>query len=138
MFCPNCGTRVEAGVSVCPTCSTNLAPHLAQMPPPPPPPPPPSSLAPSSPSSMAGSPPPPPLAPAGAFPPRSKIVAGLLQIFLGAFGAGRFYTGHTGIAIGQIAAVWLTCGIGWIWPIIDGILMLAGQVSDSNGRPLQD
>src|SRR5262245_38526532 len=77
MCCPNGGTRVEAGVSVCPTCNTNLTAHLAQMqPPPPPPPPPPSSLAPPSPSSVADlPPPPPPPVPAGAFPPRNKIVA---------------------------------------------------------------
>ena len=69
---------------------------------------------------------------------KSKMVAGLLQIFLGSFGAGRFYTGHTGIAIAQIAVSWLTCGIGLIWPIIDGIMMMTGKVPDSEGRPLRD
>jgi TM2 domain-containing membrane protein YozV len=69
---------------------------------------------------------------------KSKMAAGLLQIFLGAFGAGRFYTGHTGLAIAQIAAVWLTCGMGWAWPIVDGILMLAGKINDADGRPLRD
>ncbi len=69
---------------------------------------------------------------------KSKMVAGLLQIFLGSFGAGRFYTGHTGIAIAQIAVSWLTCGVGLIWPIIDGIMMMTGKVPDSEGRPLRD
>jgi len=59
-------------------------------------------------------------------------------LFLGTFGVGRFYTGHIGMAIGQIAAVWLTCGLGVIWPVIDGIMMLAGNVPDSEGRPLRD
>ncbi len=68
---------------------------------------------------------------------KSKVAAGLLEIFLGAFGAGRFYTGHTGIAIAQIAVTWLTCGIGAIWPLIDGVLMLMGNVTDSDGRPLK-
>jgi TM2 domain-containing membrane protein YozV len=68
---------------------------------------------------------------------KSKVAAGLLEIFLGGFGAGRFYTGHTGIAIAQIAVTWLTCGLGAIWPLIDGILMLMGNVTDSEGRPLK-
>ncbi len=69
---------------------------------------------------------------------KSKMVAGLLQIFLGTFGAGRFYTGHTGVAIAQIAVSWLTCGIGAIWPLIDGVMMLTGKVPDAEGRPLRD
>lgn len=69
---------------------------------------------------------------------KSKIVAGLLQIFLGAFGIGRFYLGYTGIAIAQIAVTWLTLGIGGIWPFIDGILMILGKVPDSQGRKLRD
>lgn len=69
---------------------------------------------------------------------KQKLTAGLLQIFLGSFGAGRFYIGDTGIAIAQIAATWLTCGIGGIWPLIDGIMMLTGSVQDPHGRPLRD
>ncbi|MEV6280938.1 NINE protein [Nocardia sp. NPDC051832] len=72
------------------------------------------------------------------FSDKQKLVAGLLQIFLGAFGAGRFYTGHTNLAIAQIAVVWLTCGIGGIWPLIDGIQMLMGSVPDAQGRPLRE
>ena len=72
------------------------------------------------------------------FSDKSKMVAGLLQIFLGIFGAGRFYTGHMGLAIAQIAVTWLTCGAGGIWPLIDGIMMLMGKVPDAQGRPLRD
>ena len=72
------------------------------------------------------------------FSDKSKMVAGLLQIFLGSFGAGRFYTGHMGLAIAQIAVTWLTCGVGAIWPLIDGIMMLTGKVPDAQGRPLRD
>jgi TM2 domain-containing membrane protein YozV len=72
------------------------------------------------------------------FSDKQKLIAGLLQIFLGAFGAGRFYTGHTGMAIAQIAVTWLTCGFGGIWPLIDGIMMLVGKVPDSENRPLRD
>ncbi|HVH41772.1 MAG TPA: TM2 domain-containing protein [Labilithrix sp.] len=72
------------------------------------------------------------------FSDKSKMVAGLLQIFVGYFGVGRFYTGHTGIAIAQIAVSWLTCGLGALWPLIDGIMMLTGKVPDAQGRPLRD
>ncbi len=72
------------------------------------------------------------------FSDKSKMVAGLLQIFLGSFGAGRFYTGHMGLAIAQIAVTWLTCGAGAIWPLVDGIMMLMGKVPDAQGRPLRD
>jgi len=70
---------------------------------------------------------------------KSKLVAGLLQLFLGMFGAGRFYLGYTGMAIGQIAASWLTCGVGALWPVIDGIMILTGSVkTDAKGIPLRD
>jgi TM2 domain-containing membrane protein YozV len=68
---------------------------------------------------------------------KSKLIAGLLGILLGGFGAGRFYTGHTGIAIGQIAATWLTCGLGALWPLIDGIMILVNGGTDAQGRPLR-
>jgi TM2 domain-containing membrane protein YozV len=67
---------------------------------------------------------------------KTKLIAGLLGILLGGFGAGRFYTGHTGIAIAQIAATWLTCGIGGLWPLIDGIMILVNGGTDAQGRPL--
>lgn len=70
---------------------------------------------------------------------KSKMAAGLFQIFLGSFGVGRFYLGYTGIAIAQIAVTWLTCGLGAIWPLIDGIMILSGSVTtDANGNPLKD
>lgn len=68
------------------------------------------------------------------FSDKSKMLAGLLQIFLGTFGVGRFYTGHIGIAIAQILVSWLTCGLGAIWPLVDGIMMLMGKVTDSQDR----
>lgn len=67
---------------------------------------------------------------------KSKMAAGLLQIFLPSFGVGRFYLGHTNIAILQILAS-LTC-IGVWWPFIDGFLILAGKVPDAQGRTLRD
>jgi len=68
---------------------------------------------------------------------KSRVVAGVLQIVLGAFGAGRFYTGHIGMAVAQIAVTWLTCGLGHIWPLIDGIILLAQGGEDAQGRVLR-
>ncbi|BBZ65343.1 hypothetical protein MINS_07720 [Mycolicibacterium insubricum] len=76
--------------------------------------------------------------PAYGWSDKSKTTAGLLQILLGSFGVGRFYLGYTGLGIAQIAVVWLTCGIGGIWTLIDGIMMLTGKVPDAQGRPLRD
>lgn len=65
---------------------------------------------------------------------KDKLTAGLLQLFLGGVGAGRWYMGDTGIAIAQL----LTCGGLGIWSLIDGIMMLTGNVRDKYGRPLRD
>ena len=70
---------------------------------------------------------------------KSKLVAGILQILLGSFGVGRFYLGYVGIGIAQIAVTWLTCGLGAIWPLIDGIMILTGNVqTDAKGIELKD
>jgi TM2 domain-containing membrane protein YozV len=72
-------------------------------------------------------------------PLKSKMTAGLLGIFLGSFGVHRFYLGYTGIGIAQIAVTIVTCGIGGIWGLIEGILILTGSPSlstDAEGRPL--
>jgi hypothetical protein len=69
---------------------------------------------------------------------KSKLVAGLLQIFVGGFGVGRFYLGYTNIGIAQIAVSVLTCGIGALWPLVDGVMILMGKVPDAQGRTLRD
>jgi len=66
---------------------------------------------------------------------RSKVVAGLLQLFL-PIGIGRLYAGHTGIGIAQLLLT-LFFGIGVIWAFIDGIVILAGRPTDAKGRPLR-
>ncbi|KAB8160312.1 NINE protein [Streptomyces sp. 3MP-14] len=65
---------------------------------------------------------------------KSKIVAGVLQILLGGLGAGRWYTGHAGMAVAQL----LTCGGLGIWSLIDGILFLVkDDRTDGDGRVLK-
>ena len=69
---------------------------------------------------------------------KSRITAGLLQIFTGALGIGRFYLGYTSTGILQIVVSLITCGLGGlIWGLIDGIMILAGTVDrDGKGNAL--
>lgn len=71
------------------------------------------------------------------FSDKSKVIAGVLQILFGGLGVGRFYLGNVGMALGQIAVTIITVGIGVLWPIIDGIVLLAGNPRDKYGRPLR-
>ncbi|WP_320780190.1 TM2 domain-containing protein [Streptomyces sp. CRN 30] len=65
---------------------------------------------------------------------KSKIVAGILQIFLGSLGIGRFYVGSVGVGIAQL----FTCGGLGIWALIDGILFLtSNDRTDKAGRVLR-
>jgi TM2 domain-containing membrane protein YozV len=69
---------------------------------------------------------------------KSKVVAGILGIALGGFGAGRFYTGHTGTAVAQLLVTIFTCGLGHFWGLIDGIMILVNGGTDAQGRVLRD
>ncbi len=125
-----------------------------------PPPPPPGGSAPPPPG--YGPPPPGYQPPPGGYPPppghaygahagapwgvhpvtgvpysdKQKLIAGLLNILL-PFGIGRFYIGDTGTGVAQLLVTIFTCGIGALWPFIDGILMLTGDPKDAQGRPLR-
>lgn len=92
--------------------------------------------------------PPPGQQPYGAYPPgyydpnaKSKLTAGLLGILLGGFGVHRFYLGYTSIGIVQILVTLVTCGMGALWGLIEGILILVGSPSfatDADARPLRE
>jgi hypothetical protein len=88
---------------------------------------------------------------------RSRITAGLLQLVPGVLislgGLGRLYAGHRRLGWIQLAAsvfswAMFACGFAtvfpfgvfaviWIWFIVDGVLMVAGKVTDGQGRPLR-
>ena len=70
--------------------------------------------------------------------PKSKVGAGLLALLLPGLGAHRFYLGYPGIGVLQIVVSLVTCGIGSIWGIVEGILCLTGSMRDSEGRLLRD
>ena len=82
---------------------------------------------------------------------KSKIVAGLLGIFLGCFGVHNFYLGYTSKAVTQlvltIVGIVLSCvvvgaflvlGIE-IWGLVEGIMILCGKIDvDGHGNALAD
>lgn len=113
MFCPKCGVEVKEGEKFCHSCGADLL----------------NSEQPSHTEYDATS----------TRNRKSRIGAGLLQIFLGSLGIGRFYLGYTGIGVAQLLVSIFTFGIGSIWPFIDGILILTGNPKcDADGVPLQD
>lgn len=80
---------------------------------------------------------------------KSKIVAGLLGIFLGGLGIHRFYLGFTKVAVIQLVLTLVvsifTLGFGLflvgLWGFIEGIMILAGSANfqrDAHGIPLRD
>ena len=69
---------------------------------------------------------------------KSKLVAGLLGILLGGWGIHNFYLGYIGKGVAQILLSFC-CGIGAIWGMIEGILILCGNINVvANGVPLKD
>jgi len=68
---------------------------------------------------------------------KSRILAGVLQLCIP--GVGRIYLGHIAEGVMQFLLAFLCFGLGWIWSIIDGIMMLVGSVKyDGYGRKLLD
>lgn len=62
----------------------------------------------------------------------SKKTTLLLCLFLGGFGAHRFYTGFTALGVVYI----FTIGILGIAPLVDLILILSNNYKDCNGNSL--
>lgn len=81
---------------------------------------------------------------------KSKMAAGLLGIFLGAFGVHNFYLGNTGKAVAQLLLTlvgWILLGLGplaaAIWGLVEGILILTSRYGspwhkDADGLELTD
>ncbi len=76
---------------------------------------------------------------------KSKLVAGLLGIFLGSLGIHNFYLGYTKKAVAQLLICLLgSClvvgpMIASVWGLVDGIMILCGKITvDGNGNPLKD
>ena len=73
--------------------------------------------------------------------PKSRTTAGILGILLGGIGVHRFYLGYPLIGVLQILVTLVTCGVGSIWGLVEGILILVRNenfLTDANGVPLID
>jgi len=72
---------------------------------------------------------------------KSKMTAGLLGIFLGGFGVHSFYLGNTNKGIIQIVVTVFTCGLGSLWGLYEGIMIITGNEAyqyDAEGRRLTE
>lgn len=76
-------------------------------------------------------------------PRKSKILAIVLGLLLGAFGAHNFYLGYSGRAIAQLlitifgACIFIGPCISGVWAIIEIILIALGKIKDANGNELE-
>lgn len=119
MFCRNCGKEIEDGVKFCPDCGANVSTGDTQVKP--------EYQQPvinvvntnTNVNSFG-------------YEHKSKWVAFFLCLFLGEFGAHRFYVRKTGTGIIWLFTVGLF-GIGWI---LDLIVILFGGFRDKAGQKL--
>ena len=123
--CVKCGCAAGNGANYCPNCGQPTTPNAAVC----------------ISCGVALTPP----VPAGE--QKSKLVAGLLGLLLGMYGAHNFYLGYTGKAIAQLLigllGGLLTFGISTlgvaIWVLIESIMILCGNIkTDAKGIPLKD
>lgn len=136
MYCKNCGNAVDPQAAVCVSCATpvgqgtrfcgNCGNELAQG----------AAVCMSCGFAVNNK----PIVASGA---KSKMVAGLLGIFLGAFGVHNFYLGYKNKALAQVLITVLSCGaLGFasgIWGLVEGIMILCGNINtDADGNALAD
>lgn len=119
-MCKSCGTVVDDNFTNCPNCGAVVDAQAAQ------------------PQMQQAAYQQPQMGPVGV-EQKSKIVAGLLGIFLGAYGIHQFYLGNSKKGVIQLLVTFVTCGIGSLWGFIEGIMILCGSINtDANGVPLKD
>lgn len=115
VICVGCGVKVGDGVNYCMNCGNQIAPNANVC----------TTCGCATNNIMPGT------------QRKSKMTAGLLGIFLGGWGVHNFYLGNTGKAIAQIVLTFCF-GIGYIWGLIEGIMILCGSIkTDANGIPLE-
>ncbi|MDR3191526.1 MAG: TM2 domain-containing protein [Treponema sp.] len=108
IFCPSCGSVIAKSVRFCPNCGKS-----------------PESIGGNEPVESVTS-----LSEQREKREQRWLICLLLCLFLGAFGAHRFYTGKIGTAILMIVTIG---GVG-IWSIIDLITIAIGKFRDKNGN----
>lgn len=109
-FCPNCGQELDFTMINCPHCGYHTPPIQPKK-----------------------------------MNPKSKLVAGILGILVGGLGIHNFYLGNTSKGVIQIALTLcgiftfgITSAISEIWGLVEGVLILIGNMSeDADGNPLE-
>lgn len=134
MYCRNCGQQIDDIAAVCVHCGVavgngaNFCPHCGKQTAPG------AVFCTSCGVALAQN-----AAAPGGNAQKSRLVAGLLGLFLGAFGVHNFYLGNTSRAVIQIVVSVITCGAGGIWGFIEGIMLLCGKIqTDAQGIPLKN
>ena len=131
VMCVKCGVQKGMGVNYCQNCGQTVQPGAEVC----------LNCGVSLKSQVAGA------------DAKSKMVAGLLGIFLGCFGVHNFYLGYTSKAVIQlvisVVGLLLSCctlGISAflilipsIWGLVEGIMILTGSIkTDAKGNLLKD
>jgi hypothetical protein len=121
LTCVACGRPPRTGTSYCWSCAAETAPQAAVC---------------LKCGVALG-----PGAAAGGEEPKQRLTAGLLSLLLPLLcisGIGRIYLGYTTLGVVQLIVGIVTCGIGGLWSMVDGILILAGKPDrDAKGNPLR-
>ena len=139
MFCASCGNQLVAGAMFCGKCGTPAPAGQAAA----------AASAPAADAAAAASNPyvasQPGANPYGQAsymtpnPPKSFMTTWLFSFFLGGLGIDRFYIGNVGLGVGKLLTSLFGSFlfVGWIWPLIDLILLLSGKFRDAQGRELE-
>lgn len=129
MYCKNCGNQMDPNAVICVKCGCAKGTGISYCP---------NCGQPTNPGAAACTSCGAALTVAPAADAKSKLVAGLLGIFLGGLGVHNFYLGYTGKGVAQLLLS-LCFGIGAIWGLVEGIMILCGKINvDANGNPLKD
>ena len=136
MYCKNCGNAMDPNAAICVKCGyakgtgSAFCPNCGQP-----------TMAGAAVCTSCGC----ALNTAPAANAKSKLVAGLLGIFLGGLGIHNFYLGYAKKAVTQL----LICLLGScivvgpvaaeIWGLVEGIMILCGKITvDGQGMPLSE
>jgi TM2 domain-containing membrane protein YozV len=65
---------------------------------------------------------------------KDKTTAGILGILLGGFGVHHFYLGSTTAGIIEIVVTCVTCGIGALLGLVEGVLLLVMDQNEFDQR----
>ena len=129
MYCKNCGNQMDPNAVICVKCGCAKGTGISYCP---------NCGQPTNPGAAACTSCGAALTVAPAADAKSKLIAGLLGIFLGGLGVHNFYLGYTGKGVAQLLLS-LCFGIGAIWGLVEGIMILCGKINvDANGNPLKD